>query len=39
LSYFASPVLGWVFFEIGSWELLPRLALNLDPPDLCLWSS
>jgi hypothetical protein len=27
------------FFEIGSRELLPRLASNHDPPDLCLLSS
>jgi hypothetical protein len=27
------------FFEIGSPELFAQLALNLDPPDLCLLSS
>jgi hypothetical protein len=34
LSHSANPFFGWVFFQIGSHELLPGLALNHDLPDL-----
>jgi hypothetical protein len=39
LSHSTSPFLCCFFFEIGSRELFVKLALNLDPPDLCLLSS
>jgi hypothetical protein len=39
LSHSTRPFFVMGFFEIGSSELLPGLALNCDPPDLCLLSS
>jgi hypothetical protein len=39
LSHSTSPIFVKGFFEIGFHELFARLALNLDPPDLCLLSS
>jgi hypothetical protein len=36
LRAFTSPFLGWVFLRYGLMKYLPRLALNLDPPDLSL---
>jgi hypothetical protein len=36
LSHSASPFLVKVFFEIGSLELFAQVALNRDPPELCL---
>jgi hypothetical protein len=40
LSYLASPVLCWVFLRWGGLRnYLPELALNCDPPDLCLLRS
>jgi hypothetical protein len=29
----------WIFLKQGLTNYLPRLASNLDPPDLCLLSS
>jgi hypothetical protein len=39
LSHSASPFLMMTFFEIGFLELFAWLALNRNPPDLCLLSS
>jgi hypothetical protein len=40
LSHSTSPISVKDFFEIGSCKLfLSRLALNCNPPDLCLLSS
>jgi hypothetical protein len=39
LSHSTSPFLWWIFQDRVSWTILPRLALNLDPPDRCLLSS
>jgi hypothetical protein len=38
LSHSTSPFFVMGFFEIGSWNYLPGLASNRDPPDLCLLS-
>jgi hypothetical protein len=39
LSYSTSPFFVLGFFKIGAHELFAGLALNHDPPDLCLLSS
>jgi hypothetical protein len=39
LSHSTSPFFLKGIFEIGSLNYLPRLALNSNPPDLCLLSS
>jgi hypothetical protein len=39
LSFSTSPFFVLCIFETGSLELFPRLALNRDPPDLCLLST
>jgi hypothetical protein len=38
LRHSASHFLSWVFLRQGLVNYLPRLALNCDPPDLCLLS-
>jgi hypothetical protein len=41
LNHSASPFFGWlgIFQDKSLTNYLPRLASNLDPPNLCLLSS
>jgi hypothetical protein len=39
LSHSVRPLLYWIFLRKGLVKYLPRIASNLNPPELCLISS